>query len=153
MFSSTSFGREVTCSLLINLLNLLLNLPEGAKIIEIELLNPYNLQDALDDKLSILDIKARDQMGRLFNIEMQILAFQYYIKRILYYWASLYQDQLHQGQDYGQLRQTISISFLNHKVFADVEGYHHTFHLREDKQGFVMTTDIEFHRCGVVEVQ
>ena len=54
-------------------------------MLELELLNPFNDKDRLDDKLSILDIKARDQAGRQFNVEMQMLAFRYYEKRILYY--------------------------------------------------------------------
>ena len=61
---------------------------------DIELLNPFNLQESLDDKLSILDIKARDQSGRQFNVEMQMLAHPTFEKRILYYWARLHQQQL-----------------------------------------------------------
>ena len=38
-------------------------------------LNPYSEKMALDDKLSILDIKARDNQGRLFNVEMQMVTF------------------------------------------------------------------------------
>lgn len=33
-------------------------------VVEVALLNPFSSQDAADDKLSILDIKARDQIGR-----------------------------------------------------------------------------------------
>ncbi len=47
--------------------------PPGQAVQEVELLNPFNLQETLDDKLSVLDIKARDQAGRQFNVEMQIL--------------------------------------------------------------------------------
>jgi predicted transposase/invertase (TIGR01784 family) len=57
--------------------------PAHHEIREIELLNPFNLQETLDDKLSILDIKARDQSGRQFNVEMQMLAYPAYEKRIL----------------------------------------------------------------------
>ena len=41
---------------------------------EVELLNPYSEKMTLDDKVSILDIKARDDQGRLYNLEMQMLA-------------------------------------------------------------------------------
>ena len=61
------------------------------------MLNPFNPKEALDDKLSILDIRARDQSGRQFNIEMQMLTSPDYAKRILYYACKLHQQQFHEG--------------------------------------------------------
>src|SRR6266436_3251376 len=93
------FGREATRPLLINLVDAVLDPAPGHHIATIELLNPFNPKEALTDKISILDIKARDQSGRQFNIEMQMLAYRYYEKRILYYWARrarLHQQQLHE---------------------------------------------------------
>src|SRR5437762_11317008 len=84
------FGREATRALLIDLVDAVLNPAPGRQITEIELLNPFNPKEKLDDKLSILDIKARDQSGRRLNIEMQMLAYRYYDKRILYYWSKLH---------------------------------------------------------------
>jgi predicted transposase/invertase (TIGR01784 family) len=139
------FGRESTRSILIDVLNAVLNLPPGHLITEIELLNPYNLQERADDKLSILDIKARDQTGRYFTIEMQMLVEEGYPKRLLFYWAKVYQQQLHEGEDYESLRPTIVISFLNGTLFPQTESHHLCFHLREDQLGFAMTQDIEFH--------
>jgi predicted transposase/invertase (TIGR01784 family) len=138
-------GRESTKSILIDVLNIVLNPPPGHEIVEIELLNPLNLQEALDDKLSILDIKARDRSGRLFNVEMQMLAQAYYAKRVVYYSARLHKDQLNEGQDYGLICQTISINFLNHVLYPKVADYHLRFHLLEDTHHFQMTDDLEFH--------
>src|SRR4030088_2985679 len=103
------FGRETTRPILIDVLDKVLNPDPGHHILDIELLNPFNSKEALDDKLSILDIKARDQTGRQFNIEMQMLAFPGYAQRILYYACKLHQLQLHEGQDYLELRPTVSI--------------------------------------------
>jgi predicted transposase/invertase (TIGR01784 family) len=69
-------------------------------------LNPFNHKETLDDKLSVVDIKARDQSGRHYTIEMQLLSQRQLAERILYYWARLYQHQLHEGQDYDQLQAT-----------------------------------------------
>jgi predicted transposase/invertase (TIGR01784 family) len=90
------FGRDVTRPILIDVINSVLSPP---LVQDIELLTPFNPKEALDDKLSILDIKARDQSGRQFNIEMQMLAFPHYEKRILHYACKLHQQQLHEGQD------------------------------------------------------
>src|SRR5258708_33236246 len=89
------FGRVKNVPLLRHLLNAILKLPPGSRIIDLELLNPFSEQDALDDKLSIVDVKARDQSGRLFHIEMQLLPERAFRGRVLYYWAALHQQQLH----------------------------------------------------------
>ena len=128
-----------------NVLDSVLNPPPGRHIRDIELVNPFNAKEALDDKLSILDIKARDETGRQFNIEMQMLAFPHYAKRILYYACKLHQQQLHEGQDYLELKPTVSISFLNHVWFPQLPDYHLCFRLLERTHHFALTDDLEFH--------
>jgi len=56
-------GRESTRPILIDVLESVLQPAPGRHIRDLELLNPFNPKEALDDKLSILDIKARDQAG------------------------------------------------------------------------------------------
>ena len=139
------FGREASRPILIDVLNSVLQPPPGELIRDLELLNPFNPKEALDDKLSILDIKARDHMGRQFNIEMQMLAFPAYDKRILYYASKLHQQQLHEGQDYVELQPTVSISFLNHVLFPEVADYHLHFALLEQTHHFAFSRDLAFH--------
>jgi PD-(D/E)XK nuclease family transposase len=59
-------GRDSTRPILIHVLQSVLHPPPGGQIRDVELLNPFNPKETLDDKLSILDIKARDQAGRPF---------------------------------------------------------------------------------------
>jgi len=66
-------GRDSTRGILIDVLNNVLRPAPGREVQDIELLNPFNLQETQDDKISVLDIKARDQSGRRFNVEMQML--------------------------------------------------------------------------------
>jgi predicted transposase/invertase (TIGR01784 family) len=139
------FGRDATRPILVNLLDSVLDPTPGHAICDIELLNPFNPKETLDDKLSILDIKARDETGRQFNIEMQMLAYPHYAQRILYYACKLHQQQLHEGQGYLALRPTISISFLNHVWFPHVPDYHLRFCLMEQAHHFLLTGDLEFH--------
>jgi predicted transposase/invertase (TIGR01784 family) len=139
------FGREATRPLLIDLIDSVLNPAREQRILDIELLNPFNPKETLDDKLSILDVKARDQTGRQFNVEMQMLTFPSYQKRILYYSCKLHQQQLHEGEDYLELKPTISISFLNHVWFPQVSEYHLQFRLLEESRYFPFAEDLEFH--------
>src|SRR5436309_2552395 len=71
-------GRESTRDLLRDVIDQVLNPAPGHRIQDLELLNPFNAKETLDDKLSILDIKARDQSGRQFNVEMQMLSYRHY---------------------------------------------------------------------------
>ena len=75
--------------------------------------------------------------GRQFNVEMQMLTFRYYEKRILYYWAKLHQQQLQEGQDYLELNPTISISFLDHVLFPDAADYFWRFRLLNENLRFI----------------
>jgi predicted transposase/invertase (TIGR01784 family) len=138
-------GRDSTRPILMDVIDKVLNPAPGHQIQDIELLNPFNPKEANDDKLSILDIKARDQGGRQFNVEMQMLASRYFESRLLYYWARLYQQQLHEGEDYLLLKPTISISFLNHVLFPQIPGYHLRFRLVDETHHVRLSDSIEFH--------
>ena len=70
-------GREATRPILIDVIDKVLNSDPDHQIRDLDLLNPFNPKESFDDKLSILDIKARDQAGRQFNVEMQMLASRY----------------------------------------------------------------------------
>ena len=72
-------------------------------ITDVTIENPYNLQDFESDKLSILDIKAMDQSGAIYDIEMQLTVFTGLVQRIVFYGCELYAGQLKAGEDYDQL--------------------------------------------------
>src|SRR5438105_5425546 len=113
------FGSEPNLPLPIHLLNAVLQPSSAQRVATLEILNPFNDKEALDDKLSVVDIKARDQSGRQFNVEMQMLPETDFRQRILYYWARLHQQQLHESEAYEELRPTLSICFVNHVLFPN----------------------------------
>jgi predicted transposase/invertase (TIGR01784 family) len=127
------FGSEANTPVLLNLLEAVLKPGPGQRLIGLDILNPFNDKEALDDKLSILDIKARDQQGRLYNVEMQMLGTPIFPQRVLYYWAVLHGQQLREDPDYAALRATISISFVNSVLFPQVPDYHLDFQLRASR--------------------
>ncbi len=139
------FGRTENVDILISLLNAVLGRPAGQRIASLEILNPFLAQERLDDKEAVLDIKARDESGRLFNVEMQIRPHHALRERMLYYWARVYSSQLVQGEDYTNLTPTISVLFLDDMLFPDAIGLHHHFRLQTDKADVVFSDQIEFH--------
>ena len=64
-----TFGSPENKIALISLLNAILKLPCPVTDVQIE--NSYNYREFLEDKLSILDIRATDTRGWIFKIEMQ----------------------------------------------------------------------------------
>ena len=97
-----TFGSPENKLALISLLNAILGLPKP--IIDVTIENPYCLQDFKDDKLSILDIKAIDQAGAIYDIEMQLSIFSGLIQRIVFYGCEIYTDQLRSCDDYSLLK-------------------------------------------------
>ena len=139
------FGSPANADLLTDLLNAVLQPAPGQEVVAVEILNPFNDKETSADKLSILDVKAREASGRLFNVEMQMLAPIFFPSRVLYYWARLYASQLAQGRDYDTLRPTVSISFVDNVLFPDAKAYHHRFTLLDRDSGLVLTNDLSIH--------
>ena len=67
-------GAESNRRLLIHFLNAVLGADLASPVVEVEILNPYNEREFLDDKMSIVDVKARDGQQRVFQVEIQLLA-------------------------------------------------------------------------------
>ncbi len=86
------FGTEDNKDILISFINSVVD--EKDRVKDVIIKNPYNEKDFKLDKLSILDVKAQDEQGRWYNIEMQMLEQEYFGQRALYYWARLYTAQL-----------------------------------------------------------
>ncbi|NEV61797.1 Rpn family recombination-promoting nuclease/putative transposase [Thiorhodococcus minor] len=129
----TLFGSEDHSDLLINLLNALLGEELPAPVTSVEIVNPYNERETLDDKLTIVDVKARDAARRLFQVEIQLLTFPDLAARILYAWADLYSQQLQSGQDYCELQPAYVIWILDQTLLAERPEYAHRFTLRDER--------------------
>ena len=136
------FGSESNTDVLQDLLEAVLGFPLSG----VEIINPFNEKEATDDKLSVLDIKARDASGKWFDVEMQMFSHAAIAPRLLYYWAKLYSGQLVEGQDYRELRPAYSICFLGFRRFASsADVYHNCFELVDRNTGEVLTDHLGMH--------
>ena len=118
------FGSEERQDLLLSLLNGVLDC--RPQLTEITIQNPYSLPTYLKEKTSILDVKAQDDHGVCYDIEMQIARHGFYGKRALYYLAKMYVDQLKRAISYEVLQTTIGIHLLDFDYFPD-ERYYRRF--------------------------
>ena len=114
------------------------------KITQVEILNPFLGKETDDDKLSVLDVLATDEHGRMLNIEMQTSLPAGLSQRLAYYASSLYVDQLTEGKHYSDLRPSISICVLTQALFPQVPALHLDFRLRE-ADGLILTDDLQIH--------
>ena len=80
-------GAEDNRGRLIHFLNAMLGAELPAPVTAVEILNPYNERECLTDKLSIVDVKARDDQGRFYQIEIQLRPHADLPARILYTWT------------------------------------------------------------------
>jgi len=138
-----TFGSAENRLALISLLNAILK-PESP-IVDVTLENPFNLQDFQDDRLSILDIKAVDRAGAIYDVEMQLAVSASLVQRIVYYGCELYTDQLREGVEYSGLRPVYSIWLINGILWPDATQVHHAFRLTDARSGRVLCKTLEIH--------
>ena len=136
------FGSEENKDILISFINSVVS--EQDQVADLELLNPYNSKNFKQDKSSVLDIKAKGQDGKLFNIEMQIIAQHNFDKRSLYFWSRMYSGQIGSGERYYDLCKTISINVLNFN-FLPEEHYHNVYQILNINTHTMLTDDLEMH--------
>lgn len=76
-------------NLLVHFLNAMLLGELQSPIESVDILNPYNEREFIDDKISIVDVKARDAQGTIYQIEIQLLRYTDLPTRILYTWTDI----------------------------------------------------------------
>ena len=120
------------------------------KIDKIELdSNPITEKDLLDDKVGILDIKAKLNDGNVnCDIEMQVVDQKDIEKRILFYWSKMYIQTLKVGEDYENLKRCIVILITDYDLdkLKEIPEYVTKWKIREEKYSkLVLTNDLELY--------
>ena len=118
------FGSPESSHLTLSFLNDLLSLVGRPKAASLEILNPWRLGEFRDDKEIAVDVRAKDEQGRDFQVEMQVRSDPAPRERMLDNWARLYAGQLGRGKSYARHRPAISIWILGHSLFAGSEWLH-----------------------------
>jgi len=146
MVAKYILGREETKDILISFVNAVFEDSDYEQIKEIEILNPFNIQEYKTDNLSILDLKAKDDKERCINIEIQIRGDKNFAHRSLYYWSKLYSNQLKSTDKYETLKPVICINLVN---FVLEENYHnaHSCYLltNKDNPKLILTDHLMIH--------
>jgi hypothetical protein len=135
-------GMEGNEEILVHFLNCIL-MPTIPSV-NVTIINPYNDKKFLDDKLSIVDIKAIDETGIKYQIEVQVATPKSLPERMLYTWSDIYQTQLTKGKNYGLLQPVISIWLLTGSFFVDDKPHHH-FQVWDKENDLLLTDNCSIH--------
>ncbi|MEN9553956.1 MAG: hypothetical protein RLZZ232_242 [Planctomycetota bacterium] len=138
-----TFGTPGNTLALVSLLNAILKLQ--VPIVNVTLQNPFNPQDFHDDKLSILDIRAVDGEGAVYDIEMQVSTTPGLAKRMVFYGCEVFAGQMRAGQNYQMLKPVYCIGLLKGRLWADSARVHHAFRLTDRETGRCLEETLEVH--------
>ena len=103
------------------LLNDLLDRSGDETIIAIEYLPSEQLPLVMGAKLSILDVRCKDQAGTTFVVEMQLIHVPGFINRVVYNACKAYVGQLRTTEKYTRLMDVVAISICDFELWPDVE--------------------------------
>ena len=84
----------------------------GEKIVIVELLESEGNQDSSDAKFNRVDIKAKNSKGEIIIVEVQLTRQLYYLQRMLYGVSKAITEHIQIGHKYDQVKKVYSINIL-----------------------------------------
>ena len=111
--------------LLMSLLNALLPLPEGDEIEHIEYLPTELVPETPLKKDTIVDVRCRDNRGRQFLVEMQMIWTPAFMQRVLFNASKAYVRQSDKGGHYEDLQPVYSLNLVNDIFMPDMPDVHY----------------------------
>jgi predicted transposase/invertase (TIGR01784 family) len=137
------FGSLENKDILIDFLNSVLNFRKDNKIKDLSIVDPYNVPELKGMKDTYVDVKAVLDDDSKVIIEMQILNYQCFEKRILYNAAKNYSTQLNKNENYNLLNPVIALTIVDFEMFKDTDSIITNFKLLEKKEFINYNDDIE----------
>lgn len=137
------FGSETSRDILISFLNAVLSLEHPYLIREVEVLDPYLAPKIQGMKDTYLDVRVRDENGRSYVIEMQVLNVAGFEKRVLYNACKAYVNQIRIGEEYTELCEVIAITITDFVMFKELDGVLNRFRMRAEENPEIYHGDLE----------
>lgn len=122
------------------------------KITEVEILNPIELGEYIDDKDFILDIKVRLNNGHIINLEMQMANQHNWQDRSLSYLCRSF-DQLYKGEEYTEAKPATHIGFLNFAPFPERLEFNGCYKLLNVKNHGVYSDKFIFYVVDLTQIE
>lgn len=124
--------------------------PETVKSVEIT--NPIELGDDIDDKTFMLDINILLNNSAIINLEMQVVNEHNWQDRSLSYLCRSF-DQLYQGEEYSSAKPAIHVGFLNFQPFPDYPEFHASYKLKNEKNSMVYSDKFHLNVIDLTHIE
>ncbi|MFH0774609.1 MAG: Rpn family recombination-promoting nuclease/putative transposase, partial [bacterium] len=115
------FGSNKSKDILISFLNSVIDFGQGEKIVDLTIVDPYQIPLIKGMKDTYVDVKARLSNNKNVIIEMQVLNVEGFEKRILYNAAKAYSSQLMEAEAFSTLEPIIALTITDFIMFEDVD--------------------------------
>ena len=137
------FGSEGSKPVLISFLNAILDYQGEQAIVDLTIVDPYQIPMLQGMKDTYVDVKAILGNGKHVIIEMQVLNVPGFEKRILHNAAKQYSTQLYKGDDYVLLNPVIALTFTDFIMFEGDQEHISRFRLMERDRFIEYSNDVE----------
>ena len=115
--------------LVTSFLNALLPFNKGEEIESVEYLTPELVPENPLRKFSIVDVRCKDNRGRQFIVEMQMVWSPEFQQRVMFNSAKAYVRQLGKGENYALLEPVYSLNIVNDVFEKDIPEYYHYYRM------------------------
>ena len=102
-----------------------------------QLRNPIQPSEFIDDGQIVVDVIATDAAGQVFQVEMQ--RWNHAAQK------KLYKAQLEKVDKCTELRPVVSIWLMDENTFRGATGFHHRFRVRDDAGVLELTQTVREH--------
>jgi predicted transposase/invertase (TIGR01784 family) len=137
------FGSLENKDILIDFLNSVIDFEKDNNIVDLMIVDPYNIPMLKGMKDTYVDVKAELQDKSKIIIEMQVLNHEGFEKRILYNAAKNYSIQLHKKEDYQLLNPVIALTIVDFIMFEETDKIITNFKMIEKDDFINYNDDIE----------
>ena len=137
------FGSDKSKKILISFLNAVIDFEGDKKIVDLTIVDPYQIPLIKGMKDTFVDVKAVLSNNTRVIIEMQVLNVEGFEKRILYNAAKAYSTQLQKSEHFKTLEPIIALTITDFYMFEDIDRIITYFKLLEKETFITYNDDIE----------
>jgi len=95
-------------------------------------------------KNSIVDVRCKDQKGRRFIVEMQMLWTDSFKSRVVFNASKAYVKQIERGDEYKSLEPVYSLNLINENFEPNLEEYFHHYKIIHTEHNDKIIKGLEF---------
>jgi len=140
------FGTPGNEPLLLHFLNAVLESDGQQPAKSVEMRNPFNPATFVTEKYTILDVRATDERGDIFQVEFQTSERKTFADRMTYYTGKSLGSQMVVGEAYALLKAVIAIAVTTFEMFPQLASIHNSFYLKaKANPDVILTEKLQMH--------